>query len=192
MAADTGLDAASDSGVDVDVDSAGDVQLVPDVASSGDQTTDLVADAAADVPTDVAGEVAVDVPVDALAPDGPDPDAAADTTPPVELVAGLLGYWRFDEADNARTMRDSSGRGNDGVFEGSSIGTAFVPGKFGRAFELTTPDRDFGIRVAPTVAIRGIQRYTLAAWVYRPRNAPTNIAGSSPGRSTARMARSST
>ena len=110
-------------------------------------------------------------------PMGPARDLAADTTPPVELVAGLLGYWRFDEADNARTMRDSSGRGHDGDFEGSSAGTAFVDGKFGRAFELTSPDRDFGIRVGPTVAIRGIQRYTLAAWVYRPRNAPNEYCG---------------
>jgi Concanavalin A-like lectin/glucanases superfamily len=142
---------------------------------------------APDAPTDVPAveDAAVDAEPDVAQPDLPGPDAsqlidapAPDLAPPTpELVAGLLGYWRFDEADGARTMRDSSGRGHDGIFEGTSVGTGFVAGKFGRAFELTTPDRDFGIRVAASLAIRAIQHYTLAAWVYRRRNTAPEYCG---------------
>ena len=184
-------------GPDVDGPMATDAQAdfadFADVAAARD---------AVDAPIDavVVEDAAVDAAPDVAQPDLPGPDASQpiDTPapdvapPPPELVAGLLGYWRFDEADGARTMRDSSGRGHDGVFEGTSAGTGFVAGKFGRALELTTPDRDFGIRVAASLAIRAIQRYTLAAWVYRRRNTDPEYCGIISGRSTTRTAKCST
>jgi hypothetical protein len=154
------LDAGSDApALDLPVDPAASEDAWPDTKAS-----DLA-------PLDV------ELPVDAAASDLAAPDVAPDVAPPVELVAGLLGYWRFDEADGSRTMRDSSGRGNDGAFEGSASGTGFITGKFGRAFELTSPDRDFGIRVGPNAAIRAIQRYTLAAWIVRRRSTPSEYCG---------------
>jgi hypothetical protein len=154
------------------------VDLDPDVTESADLDLDVdarVADlqAAVDMAPDLAAPVDMAPPVDMALP----VDMAADVAPPVELVTGLIGYWRFDENDGARTMRDSSGRGNDGVFEGLATGTGFITGKFGRAFELVTPDRDFGIRVNAGADIRALQRYTLAAWIYRRRLAPNEYCG---------------
>jgi hypothetical protein len=191
----------SDSGAG-EVLAPADGRPAPDAGTGVDAAADAAGEGAADAMTaaDAPVDAGPDLPAadvsptpDAPAPDAPAPDApaadasaldapapadgAADLPPPVELVAGLLGYWRFDEADGARTLRDSSGRGNAGVFEGSSSGTAFVPGKFGRGFELATPDRNFGIRVTATAAIQALQRYTLAAWVYRRQNTPSEYCG---------------
>jgi hypothetical protein len=162
----TTADAAMDA---LDANLTDDTAAPPDAATVADTPPDLAAD------TTVVADAAL--PLD-LAPDAPVPvDLPPDAPPPVELVAGLLAYWRFDESDGARTMRDSSGRGNNGVFEGTSSGTGFIDGKFGRAFELTSPARDFGIRVGANADIRAVQRYTLAAWVLRRRNVPSEYCG---------------
>ncbi|HEY0712434.1 MAG TPA: LamG domain-containing protein, partial [Polyangia bacterium] len=75
--------------------------------------------------------------------------------------------WRFDDADNAVVIRDSSGRGHDGRIEGNTAGAGFVTGRFARAYHITQRNLDYGIRVEATPAIKNIKQYTLAAWVYR-------------------------
>jgi hypothetical protein len=108
-------------------------------------------------------------PVDLV--DVPDAPLAMDTVVAVDagptLTTGLIGYWRFDETDEAVIIRDGSGQGHHGRIEGTTTGAGFVAGRFGRAYHITQVNRDFGIRVEATPAIKNIKQYTLAAWVYR-------------------------
>ncbi|HEY0705931.1 MAG TPA: LamG domain-containing protein [Polyangia bacterium] len=149
-------------------------------AGSSDTTFPTVVDAAIEAPTQTDGTSPVP-PLDAAKPDAAAPmdvlvpviDVApvADLAPVIDaaptLNSGLIGYWRFDEPDQALTIRDSSGFNHHGQIEGTTSGAGFVNGRFSRAYHITQSNRDFGIRVEATPAIKNIRQYTLAAWVYR-------------------------
>jgi hypothetical protein len=166
----------SDGGADRPRDSAAqppEVAAEPDLAAGSDGTAAEMADqvgadtAATEALPPEAPIAEVLPPVDAGISDASVPGDGADVAPPDPLLAGLLGYWRFDEPDNARTVKDSSGHGNDGVFEGPVAGTTWVAGHFGRGLEFDMTDRTFGIRIAASPAIRALTTYSAAAWIYR-------------------------
>jgi Concanavalin A-like lectin/glucanases superfamily len=91
----------------------------------------------------------------------------------VDLLTGLVGYWRMDESDMATEAKDSSGLNNHGTLENVNLATAWGPGRFGRALQMDDNDKNAGIRVKLTDRIAGIKRYTVAAWVKRLRLRPT-------------------
>jgi hypothetical protein len=100
-------------------------------------------------------------------------DSAADVVA-IDLSSGLIGYWRLDDGVGATVLHDSSGHGNHGKFEGPLTGTRWVAGHFGQGFELVQSDRSFGIRVEASDEIAKLQRYTVAAWIFRPSSRPSD------------------
>jgi hypothetical protein len=163
--------------------------LAPEVDAVPGELPDLAADEASPsvevgadtAPTETAAAEApvaeALAPIDAGIPDVPPAADTADVAPPEALLTGPIGYWRFDEPDNARTVKDSSGHGNDGVFEGPMAGATWVAGHFGRGLELDMTDRTFGIRVAASPAIRALTNYTAAAWIYRRKTYAASFCG---------------
>jgi large repetitive protein len=104
--------------------------------------------------------VAVDPSVDPCAVGAGD---AAGCIPP-GLLDDLVGYWRLDDGPGSSTVRDSSGRGNNGALIGVSAGSAWVQGWSGTGI-------DFGgtgwVVVPASASIDAItDRVTVAAWVY--------------------------
>ena len=74
---------------------------------------------------------------------------------------GELAWWRFDEG-SGRSVRDFSGQGNEGAFEGTAVRTAGIPGN---AVQLdgigaSVVGRDIG-RTLP----RGSDPRTVSAWI---------------------------
>lgn len=91
-----------------------------------------------------------------------------------DLVTGLIGYWRMDEAPGSTVAHDSSGLHHDGTLETLDPKVAWVAGRFGSAVDFPqNGDRNPGIRVAVTTRISSVTQYTIAAWVRRNRSRPT-------------------
>ncbi len=106
-------------------------------------------------------------------PDGGMPDSDAGTpNPDTDLLSGLIGYWRMDEAANATVVRDSSGLRNDGTLEAVAGASTWVAGRFGSALHFSDNDVNIGVLVPTTARISGLTRYTVAAWVRRSRLRP--------------------
>jgi hypothetical protein len=91
----------------------------------------------------------------------------------VDLLTGLIGYWRMDEPPGSSVARDSSGLHHDGTLENIIVTGAWVTGHFGSALQISDDDKNAGVRVALTPRIAGITRYTVAAWARRTRLRPT-------------------
>jgi len=86
------------------------------------------------------------------------------------LKAGLVGWWRFDEASGT-TATDSSGSGNTGTLVG---GITRVAGKVGSALSFTNGSMVKGSNAGTDFPISGAPR-TLAAWVKTPAGAPDSV-----------------
>ncbi|MDE0326428.1 MAG: LamG domain-containing protein [Candidatus Poribacteria bacterium] len=71
--------------------------------------------------------------------------------------AGLMGYWSFDEADEAN---DLSGNGHDGVIRGNP---KVIAGKFGEALEFNGSTDYVEIPDAP--AISELKALSMSAWI---------------------------
>ena len=71
--------------------------------------------------------------------------------------AGLVGYWSFDEADEAN---DLSGNGHDGVIRGNP---KVIAGKFGEALEFNGSTDYVEIPDAP--AISELKTLSMSAWI---------------------------
>ena len=71
--------------------------------------------------------------------------------------AGLVGYWSFDEADEAN---DLSGNGHDGVIRGNP---KVIAGKFGEALEFNGSTDYVEIPDAP--AISELKALSMSAWI---------------------------
>jgi hypothetical protein len=110
-------------------------------------------------------------------PDGPSlGDVAAAADPPVAIDGGvsaalgngLVGFWTMDESSNALVARDRSGGGNHGALEGFAAGRAWVAGRrSGAALQVTgAGNPQVGVRIEASAAIRAIQSFTIAAWIY--------------------------
>jgi hypothetical protein len=98
-------------------------------------------------------------PPDAVAPDGV---VGAGT-------AALLAAWGMDDGPGSKVASASSGHDLDGALVEMDPDRAWVPGrKGGTALEFApTPALPHpGVRVALTPALQGLQRFTVAAWVY--------------------------
>ena len=117
-------------------------------------------------------------PVDALGPavDGPAvPDAMTDSPDapvdlgPVNLQAGLVGFWEFDQTQGATQARDRSSFGHHASLFDLDPDTSWVAGRRNGAIQV--PDLARGAPIVTSApAIDALQRFTLAAWVNRARN----------------------
>jgi hypothetical protein len=86
----------------------------------------------------------------------------------------LLGYWKFDEEPGATTAADSSGNGNHGLLEALDHDQVWVSGRSGNAIQFpATPDLASGVRIPLTSALAELERFTIAAWIYRTASLPT-------------------
>ena len=118
----------------------------------------IVADTSRDISPDISPDVLPVVSPDA-APDLPAEPPAAD------LLTGLIGYWTMDDGSGNRAA-DRSGLGHHGTLEGLDPATAWVGGYFGGALYVNQNEMA-GVRVVPSRSLDGMQRFTVAAWVYR-------------------------
>jgi hypothetical protein len=82
----------------------------------------------------------------------------------------LLGFWRMDDGAGAVTAGDSSGNGFGGTLVNMDPARSWVPGhKGGTALELA-PSAAVphpSVRLPLAAALRGLQRFTVGAWIYR-------------------------
>jgi hypothetical protein len=90
--------------------------------------------------------------------------------PPID--EGLVGWWRFDEANEDRAAAgDSSGRGNDGMLVDVPA-TASIVGRQGRALDLKGAGVAH-VRVPSSVSINGIYRaFTVTAFIQQATSGP--------------------
>ena len=80
------------------------------------------------------------------------------------LLDDLIGYWRLDDGADSATVRDWSGRGNNGTLVDLDPGTAWVPGR--AAGGLAVEAAGF-VNVVRSASIDSItQQVTVAAWMY--------------------------
>jgi hypothetical protein len=86
-------------------------------------------------------------------------DAGADV---VVFPTGLLLYYPCEQAVGA-TLRDESGRGNDGTLPNSRGGYAFETGKVGKALRLNAGNR--GYVSIPTGVFKDATDLTIATWI---------------------------
>jgi RNA polymerase sigma-70 factor (ECF subfamily) len=87
---------------------------------------------------------------------------AATRTPTSSLARGLVGHWRFDDAQGGRAM-DHSGQGNHCLLRGRQPAAAWGPGRTGGALRL---ERDGWLECAPSPSLAGPStELTVAAWV---------------------------
>ena len=140
-------DAGPDVGLDVVRKDVG-VDVAPDVG------VDLSPDLGPDLGPDLKPDVAPDLP----------PDLPRDTTPDTGLtIAGLLAYYKCDNATGT-TLPDSSGNANNGTLTAAATsGYVFQAGKVGRALALASAGQ--GYVSLPPALFRNATAITIAAWV---------------------------
>jgi hypothetical protein len=118
-------------------------------------------------------------PRDGPADAGSPPDAAPEVNPPdadpgpIELQAGLVGHWKFDEAVGS-TSPDSSGRGATAKL---LLGTTLVAGRVGAGALDVSGDKDLAEVADPTDEHLdfGTADFTVSVWIrttQRPTSAP--------------------
>ena len=91
------------------------------------------------------------------------------------MTAGQLGYWAFDEGSGT-TVKDSSGKGNNGTLVG---GPLWVDGKFGKALQFDGVD-DY-VQVPHNASlIPTTGKATVSVWINAKRH--TGPGGSSVAR----------
>jgi hypothetical protein len=81
-----------------------------------------------------------------------------------------LGAWHLDDGAGSPTVADSSGKGAVGTLVDLDPARAWVAGrKDGTALEFnpTTASPHPAVRVPLTVELEGLQRFTVAAWIFR-------------------------
>jgi hypothetical protein len=84
------------------------------------------------------------------------------------VLAGLIGYWRLDDAPGSGVARDSSGRGHHATLEGPIDRVAgWVPGYAGRGLRLPRDQSSVGLLVGLPEDVRTLRRFTIAVWTYR-------------------------
>jgi hypothetical protein len=81
-------------------------------------------------------------------------------TPRGNVVAGLMGYWKFDEG-SGNTVADSSGNGNTGTLYN---GPVWVDGKYGKA--LSFDGSSTYVRVEASSSLDVTSQVTVEVWVY--------------------------
>jgi Concanavalin A-like lectin/glucanases superfamily len=113
------------------------------------------------------------------APSAPDAGSSLDAGPSLEVApldtssrpdlptSGLIGLWTFDEGAGSE-VGDLSGKGNHGTIIGPvDLGTAWQPGKLGRALEIPNVI-GLAVSVSPSVSIDAVKNaFSIAAWVKR-------------------------
>jgi hypothetical protein len=89
----------------------------------------------------------------------------ADASPGV-----LLGSWRMDDGAGAVTADDSSGNGFGGTLVNMDPARSWVPGRKGGTALEFAPSAAVprpSVRLPLAAALRGLQRFTIGAWIYR-------------------------
>jgi hypothetical protein len=98
----------------------------------------------------------------------PGSDGATDTggtDGSVSLPAGLVAWWKMNEAAGSATAVDSSGNGNNGTLTGLNAASAWTTGRTGGALKC---DGSGGALVADSAGLDGIATgVTISAWVNR-------------------------
>ena len=83
----------------------------------------------------------------------------------VSLPAGLVAWWKMDEAAGSDTATDASGNGNTATLTGLNPASAWTTGRTGGALKC---DGSGGALVNDSVSLDGITTgVTIAAWVNR-------------------------
>ena len=83
----------------------------------------------------------------------------------VSLPAGLVAWWKMDEAAGSDTAADASGNGNTATLTGLNPASAWTTGRTGGALKC---DGSGGALVNDSVSLDGITTgVTIAAWVNR-------------------------
>jgi len=91
--------------------------------------------------------------------------ATGGTDGSVSLPAGLVAWWKMDEAAGSATAVDSSGNGNNGTLTGLNAASAWTTGRTGGALKC---DGSGAALVADSVSLDGIATgVTISAWVNR-------------------------
>jgi hypothetical protein len=159
---------AQDSFVEVGADRA---NAMSEVATEAGSSTGDAADARADLPlgTDGAVDTGGAAGADGGDTDGaPGSDGATDTggtDGSVSLPAGLVAWWKMNEAAGSATAVDSSGNGNNGTLTGLNAASAWTTGRTGGALKC---DGSGGALVADSAGLDGIATgVTISAWVNR-------------------------
>jgi len=88
----------------------------------------------------------------------------------VSLPAGLVGWWKMDEAAGSGTAADASGNGNDATLTGLNPASAWATGRTGGALKC---DGSGAALVNDSASLDGIATgLTISAWVNRLRATP--------------------
>jgi hypothetical protein len=83
----------------------------------------------------------------------------------VSLPAGLVAWWKMDEAAGSSTAVDASGNGNNATLTGLNTASAWTAGRTGGALKC---DGSGGALVNDSVSLDGITTgVTISAWVNR-------------------------
>jgi hypothetical protein len=110
-------------------------------------------------------------PVDAPLDLGSPVDAAAEAPLAADGVpsSALLGHWTFEEQADDPMVLDRSGNGHHARLENLDLAITRVPSAWGMALSFPASAVNPGAMVPVTSSpIRSLQRFTVAAWVYRP------------------------
>lgn len=70
----------------------------------------------------------------------------------------LVGYWPFEEG-GGDTVKDRSGKGNDGKINGD---VKWINGKFGKALEFAP---GANVAIPDSATLRDMDEYTIALWI---------------------------
>ena len=77
--------------------------------------------------------------------------------------AALVGFWNFDDG----TANDSSGNGNNGIFQNGAAASANVPAG-GGAMSLAVGGGNQHVLIPDSSSLDGLGAITITAWVQRP------------------------
>jgi hypothetical protein len=96
---------------------------------------------------------------------GTDGGATGGTGGTASLPAGLVAWWKMDEAVGSDTAADASGNGNNATLSGLNAASAWTIGRTGNALKC---DGSGGALVADSASLDGITAgVTISAWVNR-------------------------
>lgn len=80
-------------------------------------------------------------------------------------MAGLVGYWKFDDGPGSATTVDSSGNGNTGTLTNINTTTGWVAGKQGYALDFNGTNSV--VNAGSAAILDNLAQSSACAWTYR-------------------------